>query len=124
MLMDLSNGVELTDAVILNRALAGIPLQRVRLPGNVLVLGIRREGEALVPHGDTVLQKGDVMMFVGSRDALHEAKRLLQGLYKNITVQRQLAGLYFKPGFLILNYLHKYAAYVILILGFPSVNRR
>lgn len=81
MLMDLSYGVELIDAVLLNRSLLGLPLRKLRLPGDVLVLGVKRAGEALIPHGDTVLQKGDVLMLVGTIEALHEAKRLIQGLY-------------------------------------------
>jgi Trk K+ transport system NAD-binding subunit len=53
----------------------------VRLPGGVLVLGIRREGEALIPHGDTTLELGDVLTLVGKPEDLQRAKAMVEGLY-------------------------------------------
>jgi Trk K+ transport system NAD-binding subunit len=81
MLTDVSYGLELADGLMQNRALAGRPLRRVRLPGGVLVLGIRREGEALVPHGDTTLETGDVLTLVGKPEDLRRAKAMVEGLY-------------------------------------------
>jgi trk system potassium uptake protein TrkA len=52
-------------------------MRRVHLPGDSLVIGLRRKGDVLVPHGDTRLQRGDILMLVGHPDALHEAKALL-----------------------------------------------
>jgi Trk K+ transport system NAD-binding subunit len=56
-----------------NPRLDGLPLQRIQLPGDVLVLGLRRGDDVLVPHGDTVLRKDDVLMLVGHPDGLREA---------------------------------------------------
>ncbi len=78
MLTDLTEGIEFAEGVMLNRALAGRPLRRVRLPGSTLVLGLRREGEALLPHGDTILKLWDVITLVGPPEDLREAKRLIQ----------------------------------------------
>jgi hypothetical protein len=44
------------------------------LAGNALVLGVRRAGEVVVPHGDTALERGDMLMLVGSPDSLREAR--------------------------------------------------
>lgn len=77
MLMNKTDDVELLDIPLGNRALDGMSLRRLRLPGNALVLGIRREGEVLVPHGDTVLRYGDLLMLVGSPEALRETRAWL-----------------------------------------------
>lgn len=68
-----TRGVDLLDTPLTNRALAGQPLRRIRLPGNALVLGIRRHGEIIIPHGDTVLQAEDILMLVGDPHALAAA---------------------------------------------------
>jgi Kef-type K+ transport system membrane component KefB/K+/H+ antiporter YhaU regulatory subunit KhtT len=81
MLTDVSYGLELADGLMQNRGLAGRPLRRVRLPGGVLVLGVRREGEALIPHGDTSLELGDVLTLVGKPEDLQRAKAMVEGLY-------------------------------------------
>lgn len=39
--------------------LAGQTLRAARLPGETLVVAIEREGNVIVPHGDTVLKPGD-----------------------------------------------------------------
>jgi Trk K+ transport system NAD-binding subunit len=36
-------------------------------------LGLRREGEVLVPHGNTTVRQGDVLMLVGHPDELRQA---------------------------------------------------
>lgn len=81
MLLDKSDDVDVIDVPLHNPMLAGQALRRVRLPGNALVLGIRRgsRGEVVVPHGDTVLELGDVLMLVGSPSSLHEAQLRLDG---------------------------------------------
>ncbi len=77
MLMGRQEGVDLLDVPLRNLTMAGLPLRRVRLPGNALVLGIQRQGEVVVPHGDTVLRRGDILVLVGSPDALREAAQTL-----------------------------------------------
>lgn len=78
MMLDKSDDVDLVDAPLTNRTLVGRPLRKIRLPGNALVLGIQRDGEVMVPHGDTVLQRRDLLMLVGSPDSLLEARHFLE----------------------------------------------
>jgi Trk K+ transport system NAD-binding subunit len=79
MLLDQSDNVELLDVHVRNGAVAGVSLRKLRLPGDVLILGVRRQGEVIVPHGDTILQLDDVLMLVGSPNALKETQTLISG---------------------------------------------
>jgi Kef-type K+ transport system membrane component KefB/Trk K+ transport system NAD-binding subunit len=73
MLSDPDDGVMVRETRLTNRMLVGRPLRRIRLPGSALVLGLRRDGEVLVPHGDTVLRQNDILMLVSSPEGLEEA---------------------------------------------------
>ena len=64
-----------------NARLDGRALHQIRIPGNALVMGIRRKGEVVVPHGDTTFRLGDVVMLVGSLDDIREARVLLEARY-------------------------------------------
>ncbi|NPA91473.1 MAG: hypothetical protein GXO55_08505 [Chloroflexi bacterium] len=71
--------VTVGEAVVRNPAFIGIPLRRIRLPGNALILSIRRENVVLVPHGDTTLRQGDRVAIIGSPESVEEAIQLLSG---------------------------------------------
>lgn len=81
MLSDKSDEFDLADAPLGNADLVDVPLRQVHLPGQALVLGVRRqgEGEVVVPHGDTLLRAGDVLMLCGNPKALAEAGRWIAG---------------------------------------------
>jgi Trk K+ transport system NAD-binding subunit len=64
--------VEIGEATIRNVWFDRRPLRDIRLPGNALVMGIRRWGEVIVPHRDTTFRLGDVVMLVGSPDAIKQ----------------------------------------------------
>ncbi|PID38960.1 MAG: hypothetical protein CSB49_02730 [Proteobacteria bacterium] len=72
-LVDQDDDVEVGEAVLGHNRYHGSPLNRLRLPGNALILGIQREGAVMVPHGDTVLAAGDHIALIGSPDAVAEA---------------------------------------------------
>lgn len=55
----------------------GKPLREIHIPGDILILSIRREEEVLVPHGDTVLRRGDCITLLGSKDLMESAALLL-----------------------------------------------
>ena len=44
----------------------GKPLRDLSLPGDVLAPAMRRNGDYLVPHGDTRLAFGDLLTLIGS----------------------------------------------------------
>lgn len=73
MLSDHADGVEVREIELTSAAVVGRRLRQVRLPGDALVLGIRRDREVLVPHGDTKLNRGDLLMLVGHQDSLERA---------------------------------------------------
>jgi Kef-type K+ transport system membrane component KefB/Trk K+ transport system NAD-binding subunit len=53
------------------------PLKDIRLPGDLLVLAVHRQGELLVPHGNTILELGDQLTLVGSVEAIDSTRQML-----------------------------------------------
>jgi Trk K+ transport system NAD-binding subunit len=51
------------------------PLRELNLPGGLLALAIRRDGELLVPHGNTRLCRNDRLTLVGSLEDIELAKQ-------------------------------------------------
>ncbi|GAB4542710.1 MAG: monovalent cation:proton antiporter family protein [Anaerolineae bacterium] len=72
-----TDGVDIREGILNNPRFDGQPLRRVQLPGDVLILGLRRGGDLLVPHGNTVLRQGDVLMLIGHPDGLGQAMEWL-----------------------------------------------
>ncbi|MBN1815528.1 MAG: cation:proton antiporter [Anaerolineae bacterium] len=61
-------GIEIHEARLANSRLVGQALRDAHLPGGVLVMGIRRDNEIIVPHGDTRLQFNDVLLLVAPEE--------------------------------------------------------
>ncbi len=74
MMMNQGDNVSMVDIALRNSELAGRPLRRIKIAGNALVVGVHRQGEVMVPHGDTVLQWNDTLVLVGDAEALREAR--------------------------------------------------
>jgi CPA2 family monovalent cation:H+ antiporter-2 len=78
LLVELGDDVEVGEARVRNIRLAGRSLRQIRLPGNALVMGIRRKGEVIVPHGDTTFRLGDAVMLIGNPSDLKEVRALFE----------------------------------------------
>jgi Trk K+ transport system NAD-binding subunit len=68
---------DVTEVTIGRGNVAGRQLRELRLPDDVLVMGVRRRGHVLVPDGFTSLRRGDVMTLVGEPGALRAARAVL-----------------------------------------------
>lgn len=77
MLTDHADGVEVSEVKLNNPQSAGRLLRQIRLPGDALILSLRRNGEVLVPHGNTRLRQGDLLMLVGHQDSLAKSLDML-----------------------------------------------
>jgi CPA2 family monovalent cation:H+ antiporter-2 len=67
---------EVSEVVVRNPQVVAKALRQVHLPGDLLVLALRRQGELLVPHGNTRLEEGDHLTLVGSMEFIEEGQRL------------------------------------------------
>lgn len=65
MLMHRDPEHEVRQVTIADPDIAGMPLREVRLPQGVRVLGITRDGHAIVPQGNTILHRNDEVTLVG-----------------------------------------------------------
>lgn len=70
---------EILEVVVQNPSVTGIALKDLKLPGDILLLTIRRDGESLIPHGNTRLNQGDEVTLFGSDDFTDIAKGILLG---------------------------------------------
>jgi len=75
---DLLTGVE-EDKVVIEVDVSssrcyGKTLRQLTLPGDVLILALRRRGEVLVPNGDTRIEQGDHLSLVGSLECTEAAR--------------------------------------------------
>jgi Trk K+ transport system NAD-binding subunit len=67
---------EVCEVVVTNWRDVDKPLRQLALPGGLLALAIRREGELLVPHGNTRLCRNDRLTLVGSIEDIELAKQM------------------------------------------------
>ena len=74
MMMNQGDNVSMVDVPLRNRDLAGRSLRRIKLAGDALIVGVHRDGEVLVPHGETVLRLRDTLVLVGNPEALRAAR--------------------------------------------------
>ena len=76
-LMARSDEVEVVEMTLTNRFLDNIPISRLNLPGNTLVLSIHRNQSVIIPQGDTRLQIGDHIGMIGDAESLSLTRMLL-----------------------------------------------
>lgn len=69
---------ELAEVPILNPEFHNKKLRNVVLPGDILILALRRNGELIVPHGDTEFFLGDYLTIAGSLEFFDETKKMLE----------------------------------------------
>ena len=81
MMLDEPRGYEIIEVRLQNRMLADQTLREVRLPGNTLVMLLRREGEIVVPKGATMLKAGDVLTIAGDTDSVRDTAEMLSTPY-------------------------------------------
>ncbi len=78
-LLNQLHGIRVAEGRLCNAGLRNNTLRELQLPGDVLVMGIRRGQELLMPHGDTNLRSGDIIILVGPEQAVDEALAWLEG---------------------------------------------
>jgi Kef-type K+ transport system membrane component KefB/Trk K+ transport system NAD-binding subunit len=66
---------EICEVTVTNVPDLDIPLRHLELPGALLALAIRRDGELIVPHGNTRLCRNDRLTLVGSVEDIEIAKQ-------------------------------------------------
>ena len=60
-----------------NREIMGKPLRSLQLPPNVLVVGIMRGGEMIIPHGNSTLEYMDNVFFLGATESIDQVETWL-----------------------------------------------
>ncbi|MDA1028676.1 MAG: TrkA C-terminal domain-containing protein [Bacteroidetes bacterium] len=59
--------------------LLGMSLKEVHLPSGNLIPVIRRDGQNIIPRGDTVLQEGERLTILGEPEFLKEFRKKYRG---------------------------------------------
>lgn len=67
---------EVCEVAVFNENYVGKTLRQLMLPGDVLVLAIRRNGELIVPHGNTQLEYSDHLTMVGSLEYIESVRQI------------------------------------------------
>jgi Kef-type K+ transport system membrane component KefB len=70
---------EVREVSVRNPDFFGRALSKVDLPGDLLIMAMRRDGQLMVPHGGTVLNAGDHLTIVGSLDCVERSREMLSG---------------------------------------------
>ncbi len=72
MLLGMEDHQDIIDIEVRDPTLVGVPLRNLRLPEEVLILSIQRDGHVLISHGYSRLKLGDKVTVIGSTKCLEE----------------------------------------------------
>lgn len=67
---------DLCEITVRNREYLNKPLRDLDLPGDLVIMAVRKEEELIVPRGDTKLDAGDMLTVLGSGDCVENTRRL------------------------------------------------
>ena len=68
---------EVREIIVRNPEYFGRSLTELNLPGDLLVMALRRGDQLMVPQGNTVLSAGDHLTIVGSLDCVEQSRGML-----------------------------------------------
>ena len=68
---------DVCEVTVFNPRYLNKPLREIQLPGDLLVLAVSRNGDLMVPHGDTRLAPGDKITLLGKTDCLEIARQMM-----------------------------------------------
>ncbi len=74
-----TDGRDIAEVYLQNTHVSGELVRDLELPGGFLLLAIRRDGQLLVPRGNTVLEYGDRLTVLGEGQELQAIKNWLEG---------------------------------------------
>jgi len=83
LLTQVDDDKEVVEIVIRDSWCQGKTIRDLRLPGDVLVLALRRNGELIIPHGNTELECGDHIALAGSLNSIETAREILATVSMN-----------------------------------------
>ena len=69
---------EIREIEVSNPQSAGGTLRDLSLPGDVLVVALYRQGELIVPHGNTRIEAGDRLTLMGSAEHIETARPIFE----------------------------------------------
>lgn len=72
------DGQDICEVLLRNPASDGRLLRNMNLPANLLVLAVGRNGDIIIPHGNTRLVVGDRLTLLGKTEDLQEAANWLE----------------------------------------------
>lgn len=79
LLLDHGDGeIEVVELQIGNPSITGVPLRKIRLPGDALIVSMSREGNVMVPQGDLTFRLGDCIGLIGSSRSVERAAAMLR----------------------------------------------
>jgi Kef-type K+ transport system membrane component KefB/Trk K+ transport system NAD-binding subunit len=70
--------IEVTEIMVTNPQYTGISLGEIRLPGDALILSLKRENSIMIPDGNTVLRLQDHLGLIGSPTSIKQATTMLE----------------------------------------------
>jgi len=74
LLLGMDEGQDSMDVEIKNTDYHGLRIRELRLPTDIIILSIKRNGQLLMTHGYTRLRLGDVLTLVGKEESLESIK--------------------------------------------------
>jgi Kef-type K+ transport system membrane component KefB/Trk K+ transport system NAD-binding subunit len=74
-----SDDKEVREIVVRNPTYLNRPLSDLNLPGDLLIMALRRGDQLMVPKGSTELASGDHLTIVGSLNCVEECRQMLSG---------------------------------------------
>ena len=72
-----SDNIEVREETLIGQGIIGMMLKELHLPGDCLVLMVSRDGRRIVPDGNTILGKNDVLVIIGSKEYMEELDEIL-----------------------------------------------
>lgn len=72
LLMGMEPDKDTLDVIVEDKSLFGMAVRNLRLPSDILVLSVKRQGQLIISHGYTRLRKGDIVTVVGSIESLNK----------------------------------------------------
>jgi Kef-type K+ transport system membrane component KefB len=73
------SGKKIVEIPLYESKYSGRPLKELHLPGDCLILSIKRDREFLIPRGNTILKKGDTITILGSEEFVAELRNQRPG---------------------------------------------